>query len=51
MILIVDCGSQKVRFIEEAIEELDDHKTIKLLDFTKEGIEEYRGIIFSGAPL
>ena len=51
MILIIDCGSQKVRFIEEAIEELDDHKTIKLLDFTKEGIEQYRGIIFSGAPL
>ena len=34
MILIIDCGSQKIRFLEEAIEELDDHKTIKLLDLT-----------------
>jgi GMP synthase (glutamine-hydrolysing) len=51
MILILNCGSSKTRYIEEMVDEFDDFKTIPILDLKAEDILEIDGIIISGAPL
>lgn len=51
MILIVDCGSQKVPYIEEQVDQLCDFKTVSLFDSTKENLSEYVGVVISGAPI
>lgn len=51
MILIVDCGSQKVPYIEEQVDQLCDFKTVSLFDSTKENLAEYVGVVISGAPI
>lgn len=51
MILIIDCGSQKTPFIEQAIDLEMDYKTVSLFDVTEKDAENCIGIIISGAPI
>lgn len=51
MILIIDCGSQKIPFIEEAVDLAMDFKTVSLNKLDNEDISSYKGIIISGAPI
>ena len=51
MILIIDCGSQKTPFIEQAIDLEMDYKTVSLFDVTEKDAENCIGIVISGAPI
>jgi GMP synthase (glutamine-hydrolysing) len=51
MILIIDCGSSKTRFIEEAVDLHCDFKTIPLLDLEESMLDQFEGVIISGAPI
>ncbi len=51
MILIINCGSQKTPFIEQAVDLQMDFKTVGLFDATAESAENAIGIIISGAPI
>ena len=51
MLLIIDCGSQKTPFIEEAVDLQMDYQTIGLWEVKKEHTEDKKGIIISGAPI
>lgn len=51
MILILNCGSSKTPFIEEAVDEFCDFKTIPILEFQESDLNEVKGVIISGAPL
>ena len=51
MILIIDCGSQKTPFIEEAVDLQMDYETIGLWEVTKEQTFNKKGVIISGAPI
>ncbi len=51
MILIIDCGSQKTPFIEEAVDLQMDFETVGLWDVTKAQTEGKLGVIISGAPI
>lgn len=51
MILIIDCGSQKTPYIEQAVDLQMDFKTIGLKDATAASAEGMLGIIISGAPI
>lgn len=51
MILILNCGSSKVAYIEEMVDEFCDFTTIPILDFSIERLTEFDGVIISGAPL
>lgn len=50
MILILNCGSSKVPYIEEMVDEFCDFTTIPILDFSIERLTEFDGVIISGAP-
>jgi GMP synthase (glutamine-hydrolysing) len=51
MILIIDCGSQKTQYIEEAVDEFMDFETISVHDIADEYFNNKKGVIISGAPL
>lgn len=51
MICILDCGSSKVPYIEEMVDEFCDFTTIPILEFSAERLQEFKGILISGAPL
>lgn len=51
MILIIDCGSKKTPFIEEAVDLQMDYQTIGLSEVTKEHTVGKLGVIISGAPI
>jgi GMP synthase (glutamine-hydrolysing) len=51
MILIIDCGSQKTPFIEEAVDLQMDYITVGLSEVTKVDTEDKFGVIISGAPI
>ncbi len=51
MILIIDCGSQKTPFIEEAVDLQMDFETVGLWDVTKTHTEGKLGVVISGAPI
>jgi GMP synthase (glutamine-hydrolysing) len=51
MILILDCGSSKVPFIEQGVDEWCDYVTKPVLEHTQEDIDAAQGIIISGAPI
>ena len=50
-ILVIDCGSNKTKYIEEIVDEFMDVKRAKLVDFKLEDLENVSGVILSGAPL
>jgi len=51
MILILDCGSSKVPYIEQCVDEVCDFVTKPILEHTQEDIDGAQGIIISGAPI
>lgn len=51
MILVVDCGSSKTKYIEQIIDEFMDVKPVKLLDFSINDLNDIQGVVISGAPL
>lgn len=51
MILIINCGSQKTPYIEQAVDLEMDFQTIGIHDVTKEDALGKAGIILSGAPI
>ncbi len=51
MILVIDCGSNKTKYIEQIVYEFEDVKPVKLFDFTKEDLSGIKGVIISGAPI
>ncbi len=51
MILIVDCGSNKTRYIESMVDEHMDFTTVPLRELTEDHLRDKKGVIFSGAPL
>lgn len=51
MILILDCGSSKVPYIEEVVDEFSDFQTLPILEFDPVTLGNYSGVIISGAPL
>lgn len=51
MILILDCGSSKVPYIEQLVDEFSDYATLPILDFTLEDLKDKKGVIISGAPI
>ena len=51
MILILNCGSSKTPFIEDAVDEFCDYRTVSILEFTQDDLINIDGVIISGAPL
>ncbi len=51
MILVIDCGSSKTKYIEQIVDEFIDVKPCKLMDFNVSCLEDVKGVIISGAPL
>lgn len=50
-IAIIDCGSQKTPYIFECVDEFIDSEIIPLFDATRERMQEFDGVIISGAPI
>jgi len=51
MILLVDFGSNKAKLIEDAINKIDVCERIGYFDFDEKTIDQYQGVVFSGAPI
>jgi GMP synthase (glutamine-hydrolysing) len=51
MILIVDFGSSKTPFIEDAVSKIHGCLSVGYYDFDEKTVEKYDGVIFSGAPI
>jgi GMP synthase (glutamine-hydrolysing) len=51
MILIIDCGSKKTPYIEEAVDLQMDFKTLGINDFLEKDLDGIKGVIVSGAPI
>jgi GMP synthase (glutamine-hydrolysing) len=51
MILIIDCGSNKTKYIEQIVYEFMDTRLTSLMDFQDSDLEGVKGVILSGAPL
>ena len=51
MILIIDCGSSKTKYIEQIVDDFIDISPCKLMDFNESNLKNVIGVIISGAPL
>lgn len=51
MILVIDCGSSKVPYITQCIDEFMDVETVKINDFNPNDLDKYSGVVISGAPI
>lgn len=51
MILVIDCGSSKTKYIEQVVDDFIDVKPCRLMDFEEEVLQDVKGVIISGAPL
>jgi GMP synthase (glutamine-hydrolysing) len=51
MILVIDCGSSKVPFIEECLDEFIDVETVTLNELHTVELSKYKGVVISGAPI
>lgn len=51
MIGIINCGSQKTPYIEQAVDVVCDYETFGMFDLLKRDLSSYDGIIISGAPI
>jgi GMP synthase (glutamine-hydrolysing) len=51
MILVIDCGSSKTKYIEQIVDDFIDFKPCRLMDFEEEVLQDIKGVIISGAPL
>lgn len=50
-LLVIDCGSNKTKYIEEIVDDYIDVKQGRLMDISADDIEDVVGVIISGAPL
>lgn len=51
MILIINCGSNKTKYIDQVVYEYMDTRPIALMDFQETDLDGVKGVILSGAPL
>lgn len=51
MILVVNCGSNKTRFITQIVDDFMDVEEVGILELDKADLSKYVGIIISGAPI
>ena len=51
MVLIINCGSSKTKYIEEIVDEFCDFETIPFFELTEKKALTAKALIFSGAPL
>lgn len=51
MIAVIDCGSTKTPQIAEQLEEYIDVQVLGLMDFKKENLAQFDGVVLSGAPI
>lgn len=51
MILLLDCGSSKTPYIASIIDEYMDVTTIPVLDFDSSSLNQFSGVVISGAPI
>lgn len=51
MILILDCGSSKTRYIRDLVDNFIDVEVQPILDFQNNEPDKYKGVILSGAPI
>ncbi|MEN9969789.1 MAG: hypothetical protein RIR94_1996 [Bacteroidota bacterium] len=51
MIALIDCGSTKTPQIAEQLEEYIDVQVVGLMDFKPEQLDDFEGIVLSGAPI
>ncbi|MES2589254.1 MAG: gamma-glutamyl-gamma-aminobutyrate hydrolase family protein [Bacteroidota bacterium] len=51
MILIINCGSQKTIYIEQAVDAVCDFQTIGMFELDSLDLNSFDGIIISGAPI
>ncbi|MCH2230287.1 MAG: gamma-glutamyl-gamma-aminobutyrate hydrolase family protein [Crocinitomicaceae bacterium] len=51
MILVIDCGSNKTKYIEQIVDEFLDVKSCALFDFKLDDLIDAKGVIISGAPI
>jgi GMP synthase (glutamine-hydrolysing) len=51
MIAVINCGSSKTPLIAQHLEEYQDVQVIGLLDFSTENLNQFTGVVISGAPI
>jgi len=51
MILIINCGSSKTPYIEQAVDAICDYQSIGMNDLNSSELQNFDGIIISGAPI
>jgi GMP synthase (glutamine-hydrolysing) len=51
MIALIDCGSSKTPQIAHHLEEYTDVQLIGLMDFKPEQLDDFEGVVLSGAPI
>lgn len=51
MIVVIDFGSSKTRFIADAVDEFMDVKTVSYTEFNTSDLNDASGVILSGAPI
>lgn len=51
MILVINCGSNKSKYIGEIVDEFMDVKNVLLTKFSEDVLEGIDGVIISGAPI
>lgn len=51
MILVINCGSNKTRFITQIVDDQIDVDEIGIFDLKEISLDKYTGIIISGAPI
>lgn len=51
MILVVNCGSNKTRFVTQIVDDQIDVEEIGVFDLKNQSLEKYVGFVISGAPI
>lgn len=51
MILVIDCGSNTTKNIENIVDDYCDFKSVPLLDFKEESLEGIKGVVISSASI
>lgn len=51
MILVINCGSNKSKYIDEIVDEFMVVRSILLVSFSEDDLKSVKGVIISGAPI
>lgn len=51
MILIVDCGSSKTKYIESLVDNYVDYEVMPIFNISQNDLENFNGVLISGAPV